>query len=194
MATQTPRTKRAPGRAAALGLRRGEVRLVGHRRGWSEAFAREKDLLARALGPGALAIEHVGSTAVPGLAAKPIVDIAVAVRSLRGLRGWPAALAPEGYAAFGDREGRGEHFYAKGPEARRTVYLHVVLLRSRNWGRYLGFRDALRSSAQLRRRYARLKRRLSAVHPHDRAAYTKAKEEFIQDVLKGIPRQCTARK
>jgi GrpB-like predicted nucleotidyltransferase (UPF0157 family) len=178
MARPEPRTARP-----SLGLRRGEVRLVRHRRAWAAAFARERRRLERLLGPGALAIEHVGSTAVAGLAAKPVMDIAVAVDSLEAAGRWPAALGGAGYAAFGDREARGEHFYAKGPQERRTVYLHVVPIGSPNWSGFLGFRDALRSSAQLRARYERLKRRARARHPRDREAYTDAKGAFIRGVL-----------
>jgi GrpB-like predicted nucleotidyltransferase (UPF0157 family) len=192
MAKTKPTTIRPAGGAPALGLRRGEVRLVRHQCGWPEAFARERRRLERLLGPGALAIEHVGSTAVAGLAAKPVVDIAIAVGSLDGAGAWAGALGSAGYTAFGDREGRGEHFYAKGPEGSRTVYLHVVPLRSRNWSNYLGFRDALRSSAPLRRRYEELKRRLSALHPRDRGAYTEAKAEFIRGVLGEATRRCAA--
>lgn len=186
--------RRGTGRSAHLGLRRGEVRVCRYRRAWADAFERERDLLGGVLGPAALAVEHVGSTAVPGLAAKPVIDIAVAVRSLGGLAGWDRALASEGYTAFGDREGRGEHFYAKGPERRRTVYLHAVPAGSRNWSDYLRFRDALRSSAALRAAYARLKRRLSALHPRDRAAYSEAKAGFIREVLGGAKRRCAATK
>jgi GrpB-like predicted nucleotidyltransferase (UPF0157 family) len=175
-----------------LGLRRGEVRVVRHRRAWAAAFERERRRLARLLGAGAVAIEHVGSTAVAGLAAKPILDVAVAAGSLRSAARWAPALGGAGYAAFGDREGRGEHFYAKGPEGRRTVYLHVVPARSANWANYLGFRDALRSSAALRAGYGRLKRRLGALHPRDRAAYTEAKAAFIRAALGRRGARCAA--
>jgi GrpB-like predicted nucleotidyltransferase (UPF0157 family) len=166
-----------------LGLARGEVRLVAHQQGWSEAFAAEKERLAQVLGTPALAIEHVGSTAVPDLVAKPIIDVAVAVTSLEGTADWPAQLQGADYAFFGDREGRGEHFYAKGPEPLRTIYLHVVPIQSARWSDYLKFRDELRSHAELRREYADIKHRLLAEHGNDRVAYTGAKAEFIRRVL-----------
>jgi GrpB-like predicted nucleotidyltransferase (UPF0157 family) len=165
-----------------LGLPRGEVRLVPHPEGWKRAFSRERRLLAAALGRRAAAIEHVGSTAVPGLAAKPILDIAVAVPSLRRIGAWPRLLEAEGYTFFGDREGWGEQFFAKGPEDRRTVYLHVVERGSRRWRDYLSFRDRLAGSPRLSARYAALKAR-AAARAADRKAYTAAKERFIRRVI-----------
>jgi GrpB-like predicted nucleotidyltransferase (UPF0157 family) len=170
-----------------LGLGRGEVRLAGHRAAWQDIFAREKALLASRLGGGSVAIEHVGSTAVPDLLAKPIVDIAVGVASLDDSVSWPEILGLEGYASFGDREGRGEHFYAKGPERERTIYLHVVPVRSRRWDDYLKFRDALRSEASIRREYEKLKSGLAAANPQDRFAYTEAKAAFIHRILMHPP-------
>jgi GrpB-like predicted nucleotidyltransferase (UPF0157 family) len=166
-----------------LGLRRGDVRLCRHQRGWRKAFEDESAALRAVLGRGAIRIEHVGSTAVPGLPAKPVIDVAVGVRALGRLPRWPVGLRAAGYAYLGDREGRGEHFYAKGPEAMRTFYLHVVPIRSRNWADYLAFRDALRKNPPLRRRYGQLKIRLSRAHPHDRETYTQGKATFIHEVL-----------
>jgi GrpB-like predicted nucleotidyltransferase (UPF0157 family) len=166
-----------------LGLRRGDVRLVRHQPGWSRAFARERDALARRIGGPSVRIEHVGSTAVADLMAKPIIDIAIGVESLDVVAGWPGILGSEGYSFFGDREGRGEHFYAKGPEDRRTLYLHVLPARSRRWADYLRFRDALRASAANRREYEDLKRRLLATHRQDRSAYTESKAAFIRKIL-----------
>jgi GrpB-like predicted nucleotidyltransferase (UPF0157 family) len=146
-------------------------------------FAGERDRLAAKVGAAALEIEHVGSTAVPDLMSKPIVDIAVGVSSLDDSVSWPEILRSEGYAFFGDREGRGEHFYAKGPEQMRTIYLHVVPIRSSRWADYLRFRDALRNSASLRKEYETLKCRLQVENEHDRLAYTEGKAAFIAKVL-----------
>jgi GrpB-like predicted nucleotidyltransferase (UPF0157 family) len=166
-----------------LGLRRGEVRLVAHQPGWPAAFVSEKERLAQRLGISGQEIEHVGSTAVPDLVAKPIIDIALGVSSLADTGDWPQRLGPDGYAFFGDREGWGEHFYAKGPEENRTIYLHVVPIQSARWSEYLKFRDSLRASAGLRKEYGGLKRDLLAAHQDDRNAYTGAKAAFIRRVL-----------
>jgi GrpB-like predicted nucleotidyltransferase (UPF0157 family) len=166
-----------------LGLSRGEIRLVAHQPGWGAAFTNEKEQLARILKPPALMIEHVGSTAVRGLAAKPILDIAVAVSSLEDTHAWPDLLRGLDYTFFGDREGWGEHFYAKGPDQNRTIYLHVVPIGNSRWSDYLVFRDALRARTELRQEYENLKQRLLAQHGDDRPAYTDAKAALIRRVL-----------
>jgi GrpB-like predicted nucleotidyltransferase (UPF0157 family) len=183
MAPASFSTEQARDGGMLLGLRRGEVRLVAHQPGWPAAFAREKERLRQRLGAAALAVEHVGSTAIPGLVAKPVIDIALAVASLADTADWPQRLESVGYAFFGDREGWGEHFYAKGPAEHRTMYLHVVPIQSARWSDYLKFRDALRAKAELRKEYEGLKLRLLAAHPGDRTAYTAAKAAFIQRVL-----------
>ena len=166
-----------------LGLKRGTVRLVPHQVGWASAFTKERDLLLSLLGPTVLRIEHVGSTAIPGIVAKPIVDIAVAVQSLDGIESWSESLKPYGYTSFGDREARGEHFFAKGPDDMRTHYMHVVPLDSNLWNEYLRFRDMLRSDFSLRQQYEDLKKRSACAHSESRPSYTIEKGSWIKNVL-----------
>jgi GrpB-like predicted nucleotidyltransferase (UPF0157 family) len=166
-----------------LGLKRGTVRLVDHQPDWQQAFISERALLARLLMPTALEIEHVGSTAVPGLVAKPVLDLACAVASLDQTAGWPEKLAPHGFEFFGDRENRGEHFYAKGSDDCRTLYLHVVPIDRTRWSDYVRFRDLLRSDERLRACYAKAKLIAASAHSNDRTAYTAAKEKIIHEIL-----------
>lgn len=168
-----------------LGLKRGEVVLVPHQPGWAERFEDEKRLLTEVLGTSLLAIEHVGSTAVPGLLAKPVIDVAILVRSLDEIESWPGLLHPHGYACLGDREGRGDHFFAKGRDEQRTVYLHVVASSGLLWGNYLKFREVLCHQPQARLEYEGLKQQALEMHRHDRRAYTAAKDAWIQRVLAG---------
>jgi GrpB-like predicted nucleotidyltransferase (UPF0157 family) len=142
-----------------------------------------KERLARILNSSPLMIEHVGSTAVPDLAAKPILDIAVAVRSLEETSQWPHLLRGLDYTFLGDREGWGEHFYSKGPDQNRTIYLHVVPVESPRWSDYLVFRDTLIARPELRREYESLKRQLLAQYGDNRSAYTEAKAALIRRVL-----------
>lgn len=161
-----------------LGLKRGTIRLVPHQKGWAKAFADEKRRLTVTLNTPGIIIEHVGSTAVSGLVAKPVIDMAIAVETIEQIRWWPQLLAVDDYTYFGDREGRGEYFFAKGPDERRTFYLHVMELRSERWHNYLTFRDRLRHSRQLRAEYEALKIGAASSTP-DRDAYTALKEEFV---------------
>lgn len=170
-----------------LGLKRGDVRLVAHQQDWGSMFVAERDMLSSVLGGTALRFEHVGSTAVPDLEAKPILDIAVGVRTLEDQAGWPEMLAQYGYCHMGDRFGWGEHFYAKGPDSMRTVYLHVMPIESVRWANYLMFRDILRTSAEVRKGYSDLKCKLALAFPDDRNSYTEGKAAFITKTLNAYP-------
>jgi GrpB-like predicted nucleotidyltransferase (UPF0157 family) len=170
-----------------LGLKRGRTKLVPHQSEWAYEFAREKKRLSDLLGSAALKIEHIGSTAVPDVPAKPIIDIAVAVRAMQDTNDWPKLLSAEGYTYFGDREDRGDEFYAKGSEDKRTIYLHVVLASGQRWSDYLMFRDSLRANASLRRKYSDLKRQLCVAHAEERTAYTSEKAQWITELLENGP-------
>jgi len=170
-----------------LGLKRGEVKLVPHQPEWHALFTEEKRRLSDLLNDHGILIEHVGSTAVPALPSKPIIDIAIAVRTIADIARWPATLEPAGYSYFGDREGRGDYFFAKGPQESRSFYVHVVPRDSRQWTDYLRFRDALRADGALREAYAQLKTRLCDTYSLDRALYTSEKAAFIRRIIQNWP-------
>jgi GrpB-like predicted nucleotidyltransferase (UPF0157 family) len=164
-----------------LGLERGTVRLREYTPLWPELFRIEAEQLREALGALAVAVEHVGSTAVPGLIAKPILDIAVAIPEHAVVPRCATPLARLGYqyAYWADLEN--DYTFEKGAE--RTHHVHLVLHEGRQWLDYLRFRDALRTNAPLASEYERTKRALGARYCRDRAAYTRAKAEFIRHVL-----------
>jgi GrpB-like predicted nucleotidyltransferase (UPF0157 family) len=133
-------------------------------------------------------VEHVGSTAVPGLAAKPIIDLMASVRDLDAVvdqageplwaDGWwyvPPELDNRPWRRFFVKpEPSGQHRYA---------HLHLIAAGHPRWAEQIAFRDALRRDDELAGRYADLKRRLAAEHAEDREAYTDAKGEFVRGVL-----------
>jgi GrpB-like predicted nucleotidyltransferase (UPF0157 family) len=154
---------------------------------WPAGFAAEARAIRAALGPAgdALHVAHVGSTAVPGLAAKPVLDLLVVPPD----GAWPAALLVDalaglGYVHWADNPDPAHLFFVKGMPpfgAGRTHHVHV-----RPWAHacpVLAFRDALRADAALAREYEALKRRLAALHPTDREAYTRGKDAFVARVL-----------
>jgi GrpB-like predicted nucleotidyltransferase (UPF0157 family) len=153
---------------------------------WSERArtecARLRSLLAPWLADG---VEHVGSTAVPGLDAKPIVDIMASVTDLDAVD--PEALAPAGWCYVPpDLDGRPwRRFYVKPDESgqHREAHLHLIQAGHHRWTDQLRFRDALRADPGLAEQYAALKHRLSAEHANDREAYTEGKAEFVARVL-----------
>jgi len=150
---------------------------------WPGRFKAERELIAAAIEPWLSGpIEHIGSTAVPGLAAKPVIDIMAAVRGLEESR--PALEVLQGlsycYAPYRDDV---MHWLCKPSPESRTHHLHLVPFESRLWVDRLAFRDVLRNNATIANEYAALKRRLAQLHAHDREAYTQAKGAFIARVL-----------
>jgi GrpB-like predicted nucleotidyltransferase (UPF0157 family) len=150
---------------------------------WSEKFETESSLLRSVLarwlvGP----IEHVGSTAVPGLPAKPVIDIMAAVRDLPSSIPANDALKPHRYC-YSDYKADVMHWFCKPSEFERTHHLHLVPFGSQLWRDRLAFRDRLRSDAATRSSYSELKFALASKYREDREAYTEAKTKFILSVL-----------
>jgi GrpB-like predicted nucleotidyltransferase (UPF0157 family) len=159
------------------------VEIVSYDSAWPARFETEKRLLERVIGPwSAGGVHHVGSTAVPGLAAKPVIDILVGVESLAGSRTCFDPLAEIGYQYAPYRPDE-MHWFCKPSPAHRTHHLHLVPAGSRRFHDELAFRDALRSLPELAERYAELKRTLATRHRTDREGYTEAKGDFIAEVL-----------
>jgi GrpB-like predicted nucleotidyltransferase (UPF0157 family) len=150
---------------------------------WPKMFESEKQILASVLA-GWLAgpIEHIGSTAVPGLPAKPVIDIMVAVRDLSSSRPAIEALLPLSYCYF-DYKAEVMHWFCKPSDFERTHHLHLVPFKSDLWYERLAFRDSLRLDEETRRAYMKLKLMLASEFRDDREAYTDAKTEFIQSVI-----------
>ena len=130
-------------------------------------------------------IEHVGSTAVPGLAAKPVIDIMAAVESLEASRPAISAAADAGYL-YWPYKAHVMHWFCKPSDTHRTHHLHIIPHGSSLWRARLGFRDALRADSALAAEYARLKLRLAKQYRYDREAYTDAKTGFVQRVLRSL--------
>jgi GrpB-like predicted nucleotidyltransferase (UPF0157 family) len=136
-----------------------------------------------AFGPLAIAAEHIGSTAIPGLSAKPIVDIMIGVRALSDARQRVDAMVALGYTYMPAFEAQipDRIFFQKGSP--RTHHVHVVEKPSVFWERQLVFRDYLTAHPSVATEYAELKQRLAVRFAEDRDGYTQAKTAFVQDVL-----------
>ncbi len=164
--------------SALLGGReRREIAIADPDPRWPARFERERARIGDALGDRALAIEHVGSTAVPGLAAKPIVDILVAVAEPDDAR-LQAALEASGYELRVREPG---HRMFRTPA--RDVHVHVWAEGDPEVGRTLRFRDRLRASPEDRERYERLKRELAGREWRDMNEYADAKGPLIEEIL-----------
>ena len=169
----------------ALGLSRFDVQLVAHEPAWARSFALEREQLIAAAGHLLPEVEHVGSTSVPGLIAKPILDIAARVRRRDDLPGLAKLLAPLGWIDRGDKGPTGGYhlFVRESAPAVRTHHLHVVPVGEPGWADYIVFRDALRGSEALRKAYAAEKRRLAVAFVGSRRDYTAGKSDFVRRVL-----------
>jgi GrpB-like predicted nucleotidyltransferase (UPF0157 family) len=155
------------------------VRIVPYDSVWPERFEQERLALANAIGDWVVGgIHHVGSTSVPGLESKPVIDILVGVRDLTESRSCFDRLARLGYLYAPYRSGE-MHWFCKPHPRRRTHHLHLVPADSPRFRDELAFRDYLRVHRDVAEEYRALKRRLAKELEHDREAYTDAKAEFI---------------
>lgn len=152
---------------------------------WAAMYAEESARVQSVIGEWLLGIEHVGSTSVPGLAAKPVVDIMPGLRSLDDSPHIVEPLQKLGYQYFPEHEDvMPERRYFALPagaehRGRRRFHLHIVETKSAFWRRHLAFRNYLRAHPETAEEYAALKRRLAAEYGSDRVGYTEAKSEFI---------------
>jgi GrpB-like predicted nucleotidyltransferase (UPF0157 family) len=152
---------------------------------WPDAFERERVALEAAIGPWVVGgIHHVGSTAIPGLEAKPIIDILAGVEDLESSRACfePLARLEYVYAPYRSEE---MHWFCKPRPGRRTHHLHLVPIGSRRYVEELAFRDLLRAEPNVAGAYLALKRELTKRFRDDREGYTDAKAGFIREALAG---------
>ncbi|MEM8613047.1 MAG: GrpB family protein [Cyanobacteria bacterium P01_H01_bin.105] len=150
---------------------------------WPAKFEAEKACLKSVIGQWLQgSIEHVGSTAVLGLVAKPVIDIMVGVKSLDASRPAIDVLRLQGYQYFPYKPDV-MHWFCKPSDAFRTHHLHLIPHESTLWQERIRFRDLLRSNQVLASEYATLKQKLATRYQYDREAYTQAKWPFIQRVL-----------
>lgn len=171
-----------------IGLKRGTVKLVPYDKTWAKLFDREKYRLMKHFGNKLVAVEHIGSTAIPGMLAKPIIDIAAGVKSISDAKNMKIAFQRLGYKhrpkKYGKSDKNQEELYVKGPVSRRTAYVHVSVFGKNYWERDLLFRDYLRRHHQRARQYANIKIKLAGQYAKDRPSYTKLKSEFIRKTIR----------
>ena len=161
-------------------LRRVEV--VPHSPGWAAAFRAEADRLRTVLGDEVVAVHHVGSTAIPGISAKPIIDILLAVREVERLDERGSEMAGLGYEARGEFGLPGRRFFAKDTDGQRTHQIHAYATGNPELERHLAFRDYMISHPEDARAYGRLKEELARRFPTDIVGYMDGKDAFIKEM------------
>jgi GrpB-like predicted nucleotidyltransferase (UPF0157 family) len=158
------------------------VRVVPHDLAWEEGFEREAAALRSVLGDEALAVHHIGSTSVPGLRAKPTIDVLIEAREIGKLDDLEAEMAEKGYEAWGEYGTPGRRFFTRdlGPE--RLCNVHAFEAGSPEVERHLAFRDYLARHPETARAYGDLKKELAESFPEDMEAYMEGKDAFVKRV------------
>jgi GrpB-like predicted nucleotidyltransferase (UPF0157 family) len=168
--------------ADPLGLESGVIRLVEYDARWPALFTGEQQSIRDRCRGLTLRLEHVGGTSIPGMCAKPILDIAAGRPLEASSRDYIAALEDVGYEHRGERGVSGREFFCRGRP--RAYHLHLVEEGGPLWRDYLAFRDYLRAHAEAARHFAGLKRALAARYSQDREGYMTAKSSYVEDVLR----------
>ncbi|MBQ7499392.1 MAG: GrpB family protein [Clostridia bacterium] len=167
-----------------IGLKRGTVALLPHQTEWEIDAERTIDKLKSVLGEAAVDIQHVGSTAIRTIDAKPIIDIAVAVNKIDDVLPFVDVLQAEGIV-FRKQDVAGQYLFVMGDFENeiRTHHIHVVEASGAAWKNYIAFRDRLNAVPGLAAEYNALKHDLARRFPNDRESYTKGKAEFIANII-----------
>jgi GrpB-like predicted nucleotidyltransferase (UPF0157 family) len=157
------------------------VRVVPHEPAWREQFETEAAALRSALGGEALAVHHIGSTSVPGLRAKPTIDVLVEVPEIGKLDGLETQMAERGYEAWGEYGIPGRRFFTKDRGPDRLCNVYIFEAGSPEVERHLAFRDHLIQNPETARAYGDLKEGLAKRFPADMEAYMEGKDAFIKE-------------
>jgi len=164
-----------------LGLQRGTVALSPHLEEWHQLFSEEKTRILDAVGEHMVAIEHIGSTAICGIAAKPILDIMVGTTEFERELPFVGQIEAIGYEYKGENGVPERHFFGKGTP--RTVHLNIVRYGGEFWLSHIAFRDHLKQNPEAAREYERLKLSLAKRFANDRESYTNGKLAFVESII-----------
>lgn len=159
------------------------ITVVAYQDNWPALFEREKALLSKVLVPKNLvAIHHIGSTSVKGLAAKPVIDILIEVNNIENIAQHNDALASMGFIAKGENGISGRRYFQKGGN-KRSHHLHIFERGNQHVINHLRFRNYLRSNAQAAQEYSKIKKQAALACENDPVIYMQLKGSFISQVL-----------
>lgn len=167
-----------------VGLDRDKVVLFPYDEKWKKEYKKEKEILDSLLKGIEYRIEHVGSTSIEGLSAKPVIDIAIGTNDIETVIKIGDILANNGYDTENSLDTKGEIFAGKGARDSRTHYIHIQKIGSTYWNNFIYFKKYLLEHPNLIKEYEALKKKLASVYFDDRKKYTAAKNEFISDILR----------
>lgn len=158
------------------------IEVVPHNRLWAELFEEEAEELVALFGEEVVAVHHIGSTAIPGILAKPIIDILLEVRDIERIDGFNREMVAIGYEPKGAFGIAGRRFFIKRSDTHRTHHVHAFEQGYLAIRRHLAFRDYLRAHPEEAKAYSRLKLELTRRFPHDIEGYMAGKEDFIKEI------------
>jgi len=159
------------------------IQMVPHNPEWRQAFRQEAEQIAAALDEDVVTVHHMGSTAIPGIYAKPVLDMLLVVRSVEALDEKQSEIEALGYEARGEYGIPGRRFYRRdNSQGDRTHQVHAFEVGSPQITRHLAFRDYMIAHPKAAQEYSDLKRELAAKHPSDIEAYMDGKDAFIQEI------------
>ena len=168
-----------------IGLKRGTVKLIPHQMIWEKEAEKTTILLKSILKDVAVDIQHVGSTAVRTISAKPIIDIAVGLEDINNIKPYMESLQ-KNEIVFRGEDVRGQLLFVMGDFENdiRTHHIHIVKWDSVDWNNYINFRDYLNASPEYAKQYDDLKKKLAVSFYDNRASYTAGKQTLISRLLK----------
>ena len=166
-----------------IGLKRGAVNLVRYNQKWKQVFERESKKIRKIFGKDALKLQHVGSTAIPGMSAKPIIDIVLIIASFRKVKRYEKKLQKIGYYLYKGDSIKERLFFRKGSRERRTHYLHISEVGSGYGENLILFKDYLCENKDAFKRYFELKKKLAKKYPNERKIYTEKKTKLVKAIL-----------
>ncbi len=170
-------------RIKIIGLQKEKVKLSFYNPIWGKLYKKEEKLIRSTLKDHILDIQHIGSTSVPGAKAKPIIDIAVGVKSLKDGEKFIELLRQLGYEYIHDASIEKRYFFTKGDGVHTTHHLHVEKINDRNWKNQIIFRDYLKKHKRTVKEYNELKEGLAKKYENDRKKYVTSKDYFIKSIL-----------
>lgn len=159
------------------------VQLSPYQSEWPETFAREKSAIIQEVGDSTIPIEHIGSTSVPNLPAKPIIDILLGVEDLDEFTRYIPPLSQAGYEYVPKPELRTRRFFKKETNTNDTFHLHICEWKGSEWEEKIIFRNYLRANPGSAKAYESLKKQLAETYREERSVYTEKKGPFIQSIL-----------
>ena len=169
-----------------LGLQKDAIKLVPHEDVWAENYQKEKEILQQILGDLTIDIQHIGSTAIPNIVAKPILDVGVGVKDIDAMRAVIPLLEKAGYDVADKIEEKGEVLGRRGSAQIRTCLIHIEVYGNINWENHIIFRDYLLAHPEAAKEYEQLKLANAKIYAGDRKGYVAAKTEFVRNIVEKV--------